>query len=258
MTATAQSHQFSTFVLEPISFAVTQPGQVLISSASVAIVAAEAATLVPWPFNLALAIGAEWVYLRGLISGGGIKSHWAGALNISAVLLVVCYGTLWGFRQFGLIPTAPPPQVAVVLTLIHIGAISAVTLCSAMLHRAGEHVKHLQAEKVAQEEAERNWRNQEAEEERNRRLQAAQDELLIEMRRRDAELRFEAERARLRAEARAQLRSATTPEVAAQPKRNPIIIDGVEYPSIQAAAAAHGISRQAMSKKLRKQQREAA
>lgn len=233
---------FRAFVLEPVSFAVSQPGQILISSASVAIVAAEAATLVPFPSNLALAIGAEWVYLRGLISGSGVKTHWAAALNWSAVMLVVCYGSLWGFRGFHLIPETPAPWLAVVLTLVHIGCIGAVTICSAMLHRAGESVNAFAARKVAEAEAERNQRNQDA---------AA--DLAIEMRRHDAELRLEAERNRLRLQAaaeRAQLRRATRTTVAPQPARNRVIVDGVEYSSIQSAADAHGISRQAMSKRL--------
>ena len=37
-----------------------QPHQVLISTASVAIVASEAAYLVPAPFNVFMAVGAEW------------------------------------------------------------------------------------------------------------------------------------------------------------------------------------------------------
>lgn len=132
---------FRAFVREPFELALGQPHQLLISSASVAIVAAEAATLIPYPFNILLAIGAEWAYLRGLISGAGIKTPWAARLNVSAVLLVVLYGALWGFRSFHLIPQVPSPLVAVLLTLIHIGAIGAVTMCSAMLHRAGEDAK---------------------------------------------------------------------------------------------------------------------
>lgn len=255
MTTTTQASPLRAFILEPVSFAVSQPGQILISSASVAIVAAEAGTLIPFPFNLALAIGAEWVYLRGLISGSGVKTRWAAALNWSAVLLVVCYGALWGFRGFHLIPEAPPAWAAVLLTIIHIGCIGAVTICSAMLHRAGEDVKAFAARQVADAEAERNRRNLEAEAERNRRAHDAAAELAIEMRRQDAELRLETERNRLRTQAaaeRAQLRSATKAAVAAQPGRAPVIVDGVEYPSIQAAADAHGITRQAMSKRLKK------
>lgn len=244
---------FKAFILEPFELAVGQPHQVLISSASVSIVALEAATLIPFPANVALAIGAEWAYLRGLISGHGIKTRWAPALNWSAVLLVICYGSLWGFRQFHLIPDTPAPWLAVLLTIIHIGAIGAVTLCSAMLHRVNSDVKALAAKVVAEENEKRNQEKVAAEEERNRRLQLARDELTIEMQRRDAELRLMEETARRKMQLaieRRELRSATNQ---AQPKRNqPINYNGVEYPTIQAAADAHDITRQAMAKRLRK------
>lgn len=244
---------FKVFVREPFELALGQPHQMLISSASVAIVAVEAASIVPWPFNVALAVGAEWAYLRGLISGAGIKTRWAYALNISAVALVALYGLLAGFRGFHLIPETPPWGVAVLLTIIHIGAISAVTLCSAMLHRAGEDAKRLSREKAAQEVAERDKRNQQLEDARNQAWRDAQLEIEIEKQRQQALLQVEADRAKMRAEARAQRRAATIGAVAGQPQRNRIIIDGVEYPSVQAAADAHGITRQAMSKRLRKE-----
>lgn len=255
MTTTAPT--FRTFVREPFDLAIGQPHQFLISLASVSIVSAEAATLVPLPFNIFLAVGAEWAYLRGLISGAGVKTRWSAALNTSAFLLVVLYGALWGFRGFDLIPPKPDPWLAIVLTIVHIGTIGAVTICSAMLHRVGADVKALEAKQVADAEAERNQRNLDAEAERNRlRLQAAA-ELEIEMRRKDAELKLEAERNRLRLQAAAErrnLRNATGAVADAQPKRaHPIIYSGVEYPSIQAAADAHGISRQAMTKRLKKQ-----
>lgn len=245
---------FKSFISEPFDLALGQPHQMLISSASVAIVAVEAASLVPWPFNILLALGAEWAYLRGLISGAGVKTGWSAALNWAAFLLVVLYGALAGFRGFHLIPAAPPWGVAVLLTFIHIGAISAVTLCSAMLHRAGEDAKQVLREKDAQLVADRELRNQQREDARNQVRQEAEDALLIEMRRKDAELRLEKEAARLRLEIaseRAQLRAAHRP---AQPRTHPrIVYGGVAYPSVQSAADAHGITRQAMSKRLKKE-----
>lgn len=174
---TTQAASFKAFILEPFELAVGQPHQVLISSASVSIVALEAATLIPFPANIALAIGAEWAYLRGLISGHGTKTRWAPALNWSAVLLVICYGSLWGFRQFHLIPDAPPTWAAVLLTLIHIGGIGAVTLCSAMLHRVGMDMKAVEQHKRDQEE-----------EDRQRRLQNERDKLALELERKRQEL----------------------------------------------------------------------
>jgi len=192
------------FVREPFDLALGQPHQMLISSASVAIVAVEAATIVPWPFNIALAIGAEWAYLRGLISGAGVKTPWAARLNASAVLLVVLYGSLAGLRSFHLIPASPPPFVAVLLTIIHIGAISAVTLCSAMLHRAGEDAKAETLRIAAEREQHR------AEEERsyqdNLKRQRDQQQLELEAEWRRAQLTLETERQR--AELRASVRAS--------------------------------------------------
>lgn len=244
---------FKSFVSEPFELALGQPHQMLISSASVAIVAVEAASIVPWPFNIALAVGAEWAYLRGLISGAGIKTRWAYALNISAVALVALYGLLAGFRGFHLIPDTPPWGVAVLLTVIHIGAISAVTLCSAMLHRAGEDAKRLSREKAAHEVAERDKRNQEAEDARNQAWRDAQLQIEIEKQRQQALLQAEAERIKMRADARAQRRAATIGEVAGATRDKRITVDGIEFASIQAAADHFGISRQAMSKRLRKE-----
>ena len=95
---------FRAFLREPFDLALGQPHQLLISSASVAIVAAEAAKLVPYPANILLAIGAEWAYLRGLISGAGVKTPWGAALNWAAGVLVFGYAALWGLRGFHLHP----------------------------------------------------------------------------------------------------------------------------------------------------------
>ena len=245
---------FKSFVAEPFELAIGQPHQMLISSASVAIVSVEAAALVPWPFNILLAVGAEWAYLRGLISGAGIKTPWAARLNWAAFLLVVLYGGLAGLRGFHMIPDAPPPLVAVLLTFIHIGAISAVTLCSAMLHRAGEEYKLVAREKMQREEDARNRRNQESEDARNQAWRDAKLQIEIEKERQQALLQVETERAKMRAAARVRRRPATDGLVAPQPGSQPgIVYNGVVYPSVQAAADAHGITRQAMSKRLKKE-----
>lgn len=197
-----------TFISEPFELAIGQPHQMLISSASVAIVAAEAANLVPWPYNIALAIGAEWAYLRGLISGADVKTKWAAALNWSAVALVFGYGSLWGFRGFHLIPDVPPWGVAVLLTFIHIGAIGAITICSAMLHRAGEEAKAAER-KVAQDR----------EDERQQRIKDEEATLALEMKRKEHDLllwqQAEETKARLKmqaADARIKMRRNAHPE----------------------------------------------
>lgn len=246
-------------LFEPLDLAISQPHQALISALSVYLVASEAAILAPAPFNWAMAIGAEWAYLRGLSSGELTATPWNKRLIAAAIALLILYGSLWGLRQFGALPKEHAMVEgtwamagAVILTLIHILAIGAVTFCSAMIHRDVLEAARLSKEKRLREEEDRNRAQQVADEERNRRLQDAQDALAIEMRRRDAELRLMEETARRKmqlAQERAQLRSAT---VARNQPKQPIIIDGVEYPSVQAAADAHGISRQAMSKRLRR------
>lgn len=245
-TTTQQRTIIDALFIEPIELVISQPHQALISSASIYLIAAEAGVLVGWPYNVLMAIGAEWAYLRGFSSGQHVTTPWAARLNWSAVTLVIMYGSLWGLRQFGAIPEQPPVWGAVVLTLVHILCIGSVTLCSAMTHSAMVH-------------AERN-RNQEkvaVAEKRNQRLQEAEDELRLEMARKEAELaaweKARVASARVAAEI-AQLkqsnRSASTP----QPRQRSVVVDGVEYSSIQAAADAHGITRQAMSKRLRKNQ----
>lgn len=192
---------FKSFIAEPFDLALGQPQQLLISSASVAIVAAEAANLVPWPFNIALAVGAEWAYLRGLISGAGVKTRWAAALNVSAMALVVLYGMLAGFRGFHLIPDTPPWGIAVLLTVIHIGAISAVTLCSAMLHRAGEELKADEQRKAAQLEETRANEERAYQVELQRQRDAQQLELEAEWKRTQLQMEAERQRAALAIEA---------------------------------------------------------
>lgn len=175
MTTTATP--FRSFIAEPFELAIGQPHQFLISSASVALVAAEAATLVPFPANIALAVGAEWAYLRGLITGVGVKTRWAAALNWAAVVLVFGYGGLWSLRKLHMIPEVPEPWLAVLLTIVHIGAIGAVTICSAMLHRASIDAQAAEQRSTAAKEAER-----------AERLQAERDALALEMERRQQEL----------------------------------------------------------------------
>lgn len=224
---------FRVFLREPFDLALGQPHQLLISSASVAIVAAEAATIVPYPYNILLAIGAEWAYLRGLISGEGIRTRWALALNVSAVLLVILYGSLWGFRGFHLIPDAPPPWAAVLLTIVHIGAIGAVTICSAMLHRAGMD---------AQAEIRRAVQGRE--QARQQRIQDERDALAIEMERKQHELALwqqaEETKARLKmqsADARMKMRRDARPaRTNAEPQNCPNC--GVFIPSRSAWLAA--------------------
>jgi hypothetical protein len=184
MTAATQKRTiFDALIFEPIELIISQPHQALISSASIFLVAAEAAILIDWPYNVLLAIGAEWAYLKGLSSGQQVRTRWAAALNWSAVILVVLYGSLWGLRKFGAIPDVPPLWGAVVLTMIHILCIGAVTICSAMVHAA---MLASQRQRRDQQQAEQD--------ERARRLQDEQDAIELERQRAQAQVQIEWQR----------------------------------------------------------------
>lgn len=261
MTTTAihKRNIWDALVIEPLDLAVSQPHQLFISALSVYLVASEAAMLAPAPFNWLMAVGAEWAYLRGLSSGEATATVWSKRLIYAALALLVVYGSLWGFRQFGALPKDHAVAAgawaivgAITLTLVHIVTIGAVTFCSAMIHRDATEAERVSKETEAKTVAERLRKATEREDARKVAWQDANDAILIETQRQKAALALEQEAARQKmqlAADRAQLRAATK----AQPARNRIIIDGVEYPSVQAAADAHGITRQAMSKRLKKE-----
>lgn len=176
---------FDAIIAEPLQLAIDQPPQLLISAASVFLVAAEGGKLLDPPFNWALAIGAEWAYLRGLTSGQSANTKWAARLIWSAVILVITYGSLWALRQFGVqLPgegysadTGWSLVGSALVTIIHIGCISAVTLCSAMCHRASLIADQQRHEQLTKEEDDRRLR-----------LQADADALEIDRKRKEQEL----------------------------------------------------------------------
>ena len=264
MTTTTIEHRSLADALlwEPLDLIKAQPPQIFISAASAYLIAAEAAVLLPFPANVLLAVGAEWGYLRGMASSANVETAWKDRLTYANGALVVSYGALFSLRKFGALPSVDDYTSgvaktdllgAVLMTVIHIACIGAVTICAMMAHAAM--LSHEARVKRSQEEQrnQREKRNQQLEDERNQEWQRAQLTIEIEKRQQQAALQLEAERNRLRAEARAQRRNTTGPMVAPQPKRNPVIVDGIEYPSIQAAADAHGITRQAMAKRLKKE-----
>ena len=59
-TALQKRTIFDALIIEPVELIISQPHQALISGASVFLVAAEAGILIDWPYNVLLAIGAEW------------------------------------------------------------------------------------------------------------------------------------------------------------------------------------------------------
>jgi hypothetical protein len=155
----------------------SQPQQILLSSGSVTIVAAEAALLVPYPANIAVAVGAEWAYLRGIASSGKGDKGWVTALNWGALALVVLYGMLWGGRKFGALAETLTPGAAWLLTAVHIIPLAFVSLAAAMVHRSA----------AVAEEGEHRRRAHEAEE-RERRLLAERDAIQLDAERKEHDL----------------------------------------------------------------------
>jgi len=183
-TTTARRGMYQVIIGDLLDLVASQPHQILISSASVAIVSAEAATLIPEYYNVAMALGAEWAYLRGMASAGRTRTHWVDVLNWSALALVVLYGMLWGARKFGAISATPDEMGAWILTAIHIIPVAVLSLSAAMVHRSS-----IETEQVEQAERER---------------AAEQRRLELEQRRADMELEHEAEKKKLELWAAAQ------------------------------------------------------
>lgn len=256
MTATAQERGiFAVIVGEPLALAKAQPHQVLLSTGSVAIMAQYAAHsgIVAPLVGYCIALGVEWAYLRGLASDTKATTWWGDALNWSAFGIVVLWGVLWVATIYGAIDAKPAGVLAFLVAAAHVVPIAWLSLCSAMCHRAASLVEQVSKEKRLREEDERNRAEVAEKEARARKLQDAEDELLIEMRRKDAALRLMEETARRKMQLAAERAAIRQTQPRATTQRNRIIIDNIEYPSVQAAADAHGISRQAMSKRLRKE-----
>lgn len=125
-------------IAEPLSLAMAQPHQALISCASVALMAqfASSSKIIDPIVGYALAIGVEWAYLRGLVADSKTTTAWGARLNWSAFAIVVLWGCLWCLKQFGIITETPTDALAFGLALAHVVPIAWLSLCSAMSHRA--------------------------------------------------------------------------------------------------------------------------
>lgn len=205
-------------IVEPLTLATSQIAQALISAASAYLVYSEAVLLVSHVPALSLAIGAEWAYLKGLSSGSHVKTQWTRVLIISAIALVVIYGSLWSLRKFGVLPadgvvTGSESErwiAAIIITACHILPISAVTISSAMVHAAElaaerERKEQEQAQRIAEQQEQQRRIAEEAEHERQRQrdLQAQRDALALEAERKQLDLTVAWKQQQLRREARA-------------------------------------------------------
>lgn len=206
-----------------------QPPQALLSTASIAIVAGEAAFMVPAPANIALAVGAEWAYLRGIASSARGSRGWTRALNWGALALVVIYGMLWGVRKFGTDPAVALGSFW--LTSLHILPVAFISFAAAMVHRSAVEAEAVERAAHEAEEHARQIQRAAEDRERERRRQAAQD--AAEERRLFAMAEIEAEKAK--AMARLEYRAATRTAAAQAPAR-------------PAAEETHAASQRAMTK----------
>lgn len=178
MTAAATKRSWYGLVLGDIlDLAASQPYQVLLSTGQMSIVAAEAAQIMQPVAGIAVALGAEWAFLRGVASGKGANEFWVKTLTASSLILTLAYGALWGGRGFGAIPVKPDAWLAWLMTAIHILPLALIAFSAAMVHRSS----------VVAAEAERTGREQAAEQRR----------LELEQRRQDMELEHEAEKRKL-------------------------------------------------------------
>jgi hypothetical protein len=241
--------------------------------------------VIAWP----LAFGFEAIYLSGLVAADRLaKSRWIMGMVVAASLTSFIYGMLYVLGSYHVIPNRPEGAAALGLALAHVLPMPVLSLCAAKLYHASRaHV--VAAERAAldaeakrkQDErdaaARRRQEDADAEAKRTQELRAAevarrlrnqQEEDALRLRNLEEESRLRLENQRKDAElvrwetaqkAKAQLR----PVVAQSRSRNhdatatatarTIVYDGVEYPTIEAAGKAHGISRQAMAKRLAKQ-----
>lgn len=199
-TISLRERAYDAIIGDLVDLIMAQPHQALISSASVAIVASEAYHLIPMPFNVLMAVGAEWAYLRGIASSGKGDRWWTGALNWGALFLVVLYGMLWGARKFGGIPATPDQAWAWALTAVHILPVAWLSLAAAMVHRS--------VASTSAAERERRQADAEADQkERERRI----FELELEQKKADAEaerwLKVQREKAQIKADAAPRMRA---------------------------------------------------
>jgi hypothetical protein len=187
----------------------SQPAQALMSVASITIVSGEAGHIVPWPANIALAVGAEWAFLRGIASSGKARGAWVSALNWGAFGLVVLYGLLWSVRGFGTNPADVFGPWG--LSMLHILPIAFVSLSAAKVHgtAAQQHATdeaqradaaHAKQATIEAEDRARAHRRAAAEDAAAARLLDAQAEIEAEKSKALARLEYRTESARVAAQ----------------------------------------------------------
>lgn len=156
---------FAVVISEPLALAAAQPHQILISTASVALMgqfASSSGILDPF-VGYALAIGIEWAYLRGLASDSKTQTEWGARLNWSAFVIVVLWGCLWCLHAFKVLPETPDGTLGYILAAAHVVPIAWLSLCSAMCHRASMQAEAAKQEAIEAERREQARKEREAE-----------------------------------------------------------------------------------------------
>lgn len=250
MTTTSMENAGRFVIAEPIKAAWEHANQAFVTAAAAFMSAAFSMQhgVLPIWIAVPLAIGFEWTYLRGLATADKTsKTRWAGALNWSAMITSVVYGILYILGHYNVIPEQPGGWTAFWLAVAHVFPMALLSFCGANLRRVQK-----------SDEVARNHQKLDEEVARNRKLQDAEDELRIEVQRKEAELALwekgQLVKAQLKtsvAASRVRNQDATATATVAVPKT--VFYQGVEYPTITDAAKAHGISRQAMTKRLAKE-----
>lgn len=248
MTTAFFTHARRFALSEPIKAAWEHGNQFFVTSAAAFMSAAFSMQhdVLPIWIAVPLAIGFEWTYLRGLATADKTtKTPWAVALNWAAMLTSLIYGILYVLGHYGIIGEKPSTAAAIWLAFAHVFPMALLSFCGANLRRNQK-----------QEELRRNLILVADQDARNRREQDAATDLRLDMQRKEAELEIYTRGLIAAVEAKAAIAATRKRnQIAPTPAmpRQPVMVDGVPYPSVQAAADAHGISRQAMSKRLRKQ-----
>lgn len=255
MAVTAVGRGFRFAIKEPIATAWEMGPQAAITTASVYMVAefGMAHNILPWWIAVPMAIGFEWTWLRGirtagLVRRGGESERWINLLTKTALITVIAYGILFiiGLSSFGIIPEHPGQGWGIILALAKVIPIALMGYASANLHRV--HKQQVMTDADAREKENR---------ERLTELQAQQDALEIDRRRRESEIELDRQRKAMELEMWQKglevKRAMRQPHKVSHPvgRKRPVVIDGIEYESRAAAAAALGITPQAVSKRAK-------
>jgi len=245
MAVSALRRGFTFAIWGPIATAWELAPQTAITTASVYMVAQFGMQhgILPWWIAWPMAGGFEWTWLRSIRTAGMVRrskesERWINLLTRTALITVLAFGILYiiGLPTFGIIPAEPGPVWGIALALAKVIPIALMGYAAANLHRI--HKQQLLADADAR-----------ASEDRARllALQAQQDAIEMEKRRKLMEIDVWRQGLEIKRQLRA--RPASPAPVG---RRKAVTIDGVTYESRAAAAAALGISPQAVSKRAKK------